>query len=246
MLHGIDVAPVEDDAVVKLLVAGLDDVVRVGEAERHEQEPRLVDVAVVLVHHRDRHLLVAVPAAEAVGDQGAARPRTQDHDSIGHDVPRPLPHRRYDGGCSLGDAETSVAPYDPHSNGILGPVRRGATSLRHAHETPPGRVRMAIECRPGKTTSREFTGMISGLLVDDERDPSDALLLEPSDTLVKRERVEGVVRHGTITARPRREPARIASYACGASSRENGWTRARILPASASAMTSISSGSDPQ
>ncbi len=162
MLHGIDVALVEDDAVVKLLVAGLDDLVRVGEAERHEQEPRLVDVAVVLVDHRDRHLLVAVPAAEAVRDQRAAGPRTQDHDSIGHDIPRPLPHRRYDVDCSLGDAATAVALYDPYSNGILRPVRRSATSLRHAHETPPGRVRIAIECRPGKTTSREFTGMISG------------------------------------------------------------------------------------
>ena len=51
---------------------------------------------------------------------------------------------------------------------------------------------------------------------------------------------------GTITARPCRVPAAMASYATRASSSANRCTLALIFPASASAMTSINSGSDPQ
>ena len=73
------------------------------------------------------------------------------------------------------------------------------------------------------------------ILVDEERDAPDTVLLEPSDTLLEREHVESFVGHGTITALPRMEPARIASYACGASWSENACTWARIFPASANA-----------
>ena len=61
-LVGLDVDMVdagldEPDPVVELPFPGAHDVLGVGEAERDEQQPRLVDVAVVLVDHDDLGLL---------------------------------------------------------------------------------------------------------------------------------------------------------------------------------------------
>ena len=53
------------DALVQLPLARADDVLGVGEAERHEQQPGLVHVVVVLVDHRDRGGVV--PSAGAAG-----------------------------------------------------------------------------------------------------------------------------------------------------------------------------------
>ena len=60
------------------------DLVGVGEPERDEEEPRLVDVPVVLVHDRDLGLVAAVELAEAVRHQRAARAATEDHDLLPH------------------------------------------------------------------------------------------------------------------------------------------------------------------
>ena len=63
-LVGVDVDAVdrrfdEVDAVVQLAAARADDVLGVGQPERHEQQTGLVDVAVVLVDDGDLHLVGA-------------------------------------------------------------------------------------------------------------------------------------------------------------------------------------------
>ena len=84
---GVDVdvpdrALVEVDARVELLVSGTDDAVRVGQAERHEQQARLVDVTIVAVDHGDRD--VGQLLAEPVRGQGATRARSQDDHPCAH------------------------------------------------------------------------------------------------------------------------------------------------------------------
>ena len=88
-LVGLDVDAVdggldEPDAVVQLPLPRPHDVLAVGQAERHEQQARLVDVAVVLVDHGDLGLVRAVEAPEAVGGQRAAGAAAEDHDPRGH------------------------------------------------------------------------------------------------------------------------------------------------------------------
>ena len=86
-LLGVDVDVVDGrlvvvDAGVQLLAAGADDVLGVGQAERHEQQTRLVDVAVVLVDDGDRD--VGQLLAEPVRRQRAARTRSQDDNPCIH------------------------------------------------------------------------------------------------------------------------------------------------------------------
>ena len=94
-LHGIgvdldrlDPALAEHDPVVQLFVARLDDLVNPEKPERHEQQPRLVDVAIILVDHCDRHVVIGVAATQTVRDQRASGPRTEHHDPISHHPPR--------------------------------------------------------------------------------------------------------------------------------------------------------------
>ena len=72
------------DALGELTPARPDDVLRVGQPERYEQEPRLVHVAIVLIDHGDVNP-VSHRSAKAVGGQRAARAPAQDHDLLGHD-----------------------------------------------------------------------------------------------------------------------------------------------------------------
>jgi hypothetical protein len=89
LLHAVDGHVAERDALVELALARPDDVLGVGEAERYEQQPRLVDVAVVLVDDLDRQLGLRIELAEAVGHERAARAAPQDHDALGHGVSMP-------------------------------------------------------------------------------------------------------------------------------------------------------------
>src|SRR5690606_26072941 len=84
----VDAGLDEVHAVAQLAPPGPDDLLGLGEPERHEEEAGLVDVAVVLVDDRDRRLRGLVHAAEAVGGERAARPAAEDHDAMGH-----LPHQ---------------------------------------------------------------------------------------------------------------------------------------------------------
>ena len=70
------------DVPVELASPGPDDLVEVGEAERDEEQPGLVHVAVVLVHHRDGRLGGCQGTAEPVGGEGAAGSAPQDHDPM--------------------------------------------------------------------------------------------------------------------------------------------------------------------
>ena len=68
------------DVAVELVATRPDDVFGMGQPERHEQQRRLVDVAVVLVDHRDLELGGREQLAQAVGGQGpAGAPSEDDH-----------------------------------------------------------------------------------------------------------------------------------------------------------------------
>ena len=126
-LVGLDVDVVdrgldEVDPVVQLAVARSHDVLGVGQAERHEQQARLVDVAVVLVDHRDRGVVRRVEPAQPVGDQRAAGPATEDHDPRGH-------RAKMAGFAGAGQYRTSRSgpdqgPYPAGTAGIRGPKTR--------------------------------------------------------------------------------------------------------------------------
>ena len=79
----LDLGEAELDAVVQLRAARADDVGRIGQAERHEQQTGLVDVAVVAVDHDDLDL-VAARTAQSVGGQGAAGSGAEDEDAASH------------------------------------------------------------------------------------------------------------------------------------------------------------------
>ena len=85
----IDGALDELDAVGELFVSWPDDVLVVGEAERYEQQGRLVQVVTVLVDHDDVDALVvdgmvAVVPVQAVGEQRAAGAAAEDDDPLLH------------------------------------------------------------------------------------------------------------------------------------------------------------------
>ena len=83
-LDPVDLRLEEPDAVPQLALPGAGDLVCVGEAERDEQEARLVDVAVVPVDDGDLRLGVLVGAPEPVCHHRAAGPAAEDHDPLGH------------------------------------------------------------------------------------------------------------------------------------------------------------------
>ena len=72
-----------NDTGVQLAPPGADDVLGVGEAERHEEQARLVDVGVVLVDDGDLDV-VGELAPQAVGTEGAAGPASEDHEVACH------------------------------------------------------------------------------------------------------------------------------------------------------------------
>ena len=95
-VDAVDAALAERDAVVQLAVPRPHDLVGVGQPEGDEQQPRLVDVAVVLIDHGDLDIVTRTRAAS--GSPSASRrcrhrgPRsvatTTPQDSSGADVAR--------------------------------------------------------------------------------------------------------------------------------------------------------------
>ncbi len=65
---------------MELALAWSHDVVDVGESEGHEEQPRLVDVPVVLVDHGDGSCVGGIGTTEPVGGEGAAGAASEDHD----------------------------------------------------------------------------------------------------------------------------------------------------------------------
>ena len=80
-LDAVDLGEAELDPVMQLRSTRADDLVRVGQAEGHEQQARLVDVAVVAIDDHDLDT-VAVRALQAVGRERPAGPGTQDDDAM--------------------------------------------------------------------------------------------------------------------------------------------------------------------
>jgi hypothetical protein len=75
----LDLALVEDDAVVQLTPAGTHDLVHVGEAERNEQQTGLVDVLVVEVDDVDLDRVGIEGSSQPVRDHGATGARSKNH-----------------------------------------------------------------------------------------------------------------------------------------------------------------------
>ena len=84
----------EQDPGAQLPPAGPHDVLRVGQPEGHEQQPRLVHVAVVLVDDGDLGVLDWVQPAQPVGREGAPGAGAQDDDAVGHHTPAMASGRR--------------------------------------------------------------------------------------------------------------------------------------------------------
>ena len=80
-LDPVDLGADEPDALVQLGAARPDDGVRVGKPERDEEQPGLVDVAVVLVDDGDRGVIAEEPA-EPVGDERPAGAPAEDDDAV--------------------------------------------------------------------------------------------------------------------------------------------------------------------
>jgi hypothetical protein len=76
----VDLSLVEDDSVAQLSCSWPDDLVQGCEPERDEEEPRLVDVAVVPIDDVDLGLVGVEASAQAVGDHRAASAAAQDDD----------------------------------------------------------------------------------------------------------------------------------------------------------------------
>src|SRR5205823_1037979 len=71
-------------AAAQLVAARAHDLVDLSQPEGHEEQPRLVDVAVVAVDDVDLGLVLAVAAAEPVGGHRPAGASAQDQDSLLH------------------------------------------------------------------------------------------------------------------------------------------------------------------
>jgi hypothetical protein len=82
-LDALDLGEAELDPGVQLGVARPDDLVRIGQPEGHEQQPRLVDMAVVAVDDHDLRGM-AVQALQAVGGQRPAGSGAQNDDAMAH------------------------------------------------------------------------------------------------------------------------------------------------------------------
>jgi hypothetical protein len=67
-----------------LVTSGADDLLRVRQSERNEEQPRLVHVVVVLIDHHNLGFFFWVNAPQAVCAEGAPSATAKDHDSLGH------------------------------------------------------------------------------------------------------------------------------------------------------------------
>ena len=88
-MHGlgaeIDVVDGSDaivNARVELTATGANDVLGMGQPEGNEQQARLVDMAIVLIDHRDGRLAAPISLSQAVGGQGPAGSAAQDDDAM--------------------------------------------------------------------------------------------------------------------------------------------------------------------
>ena len=72
----------EGDTGMQLPLSGTDKVSHVGPAERHEQQPGLIHMVAVAVHHDNLGLVRVIGPPEPVGGQRAAGAPAQDHDSL--------------------------------------------------------------------------------------------------------------------------------------------------------------------
>jgi hypothetical protein len=88
----VDLTLVEDDPVSQLPHPWADDLVQRGEPERDEEQPRLVDVAVVEVDDVDLGFVGVETPAQPVGDHRAAGAAAEDDDP--RHGPRVRPDRR--------------------------------------------------------------------------------------------------------------------------------------------------------
>jgi hypothetical protein len=61
-----------------------DDFVGVGQPERDEEQPRLVDVVIVLVHDDDLDVSWGKVPPQSVGGERPPSSPTEDHDPFGH------------------------------------------------------------------------------------------------------------------------------------------------------------------
>jgi len=65
------------------MLAGAGDLIEVRQSERHEQEARLVDMGIVLIHHDDLNGVVQ-DMAKPVGRQCPAGTPSEDDDARAH------------------------------------------------------------------------------------------------------------------------------------------------------------------
>jgi hypothetical protein len=72
------------DLTVELATSRSHDFLKVGEAERNEEKPRLVDVTIILVDDGDLGLILQKETPQPVRRQGPARSATQDHNAMRH------------------------------------------------------------------------------------------------------------------------------------------------------------------
>lgn len=72
----------EADTRVQLPVPRPDKPFGLGQPERDEQQPGLVDMIVVLVDHHDLGLTRAIHPPQTVGRDRPARPATENHDTL--------------------------------------------------------------------------------------------------------------------------------------------------------------------
>ena len=89
----VDLSLVEDDPVPQLPHARPDDLVQRGEPEGDEEQPRLVDVAVVEVDDVDLGFVGVETPAQPVGDHRAAGAAAEDDDPRARHGPRVRPDR---------------------------------------------------------------------------------------------------------------------------------------------------------
>jgi hypothetical protein len=80
----LDFVFVKLDAATELLPTRLDEPIRVGQAERDEEQSRLVHVTIVTVDDVNVGVGRCEPLPQPVRDHGPTGPATEDHDLLAH------------------------------------------------------------------------------------------------------------------------------------------------------------------